>query len=552
MPRNPTLVPSHEKNAMNRTPPENPPQILVADDTPENLQVVGEMLSRQLSCDLSFATDGRQALESVKESPPDLILLDVMMPGMTGYEVCRVLKADPATAGIPVLFLTAKVDSADVVEGFEAGAVDYIAKPFHPAEMIARVKTQLRIRQAEAERIKFEAQTRQLQKSESLGRMAGAIAHNFNNQLQAVLGNLELAMADLSPGAPVQENLRSALQAGHRAAEMSGLMLTYLGQSAAGQERVDLAGISREAAEAFQRTLPGGVDWKMEGLPAGPVIRAAATQIRQMLDHLLANAREAIGAGSGSIRLELRTATASEIPERGRFPPEWAPSDSVYACLEVADTGGGIDPKDFDKIFDPFFTTKFTGRGLGLPVVQGIVRAHGGGVAVETEPGKGSVFRVYLPMQKTVAQAGTGPAAAVARPAGEVTVLLVEDEPEIRRVAAAMLVRMGYPVLEATEGPEALAMFRENAAKIQCVVCDLTMPKMDGWETLAALRRLRPGLSVVLASGYDQAQVMTGEHDEWPQAFLHKPYQMVKLQEAIHQAMEGAPPLAGTGTRIEA
>ena len=532
---------------MNRTPVEYLPQILVVDDTPENLQVVGEMLSRQLSCDLSFATDGRQALESVKETPPDLILLDVMMPGMTGYDVCRALKANPATAGIPVLFLTAKVESADVVEGFEAGAVDYIAKPFNPSEMVARVKTQLRIRQAEAERMKFEAQTRQLQKSESLGRMAGAIAHNFNNQLQAVLGNLELAMADLPPEAAVQENLKSALQAGRRAAEMSGLMLTYLGQSAAGQERVDLAGICREAAEVFPRTLPGGVVWKMAGLPGGMVIKAAASQIRQMLDHLLTNAREAIGAGPGVIQLELRTATAAEIPERGRFPPEWEPLDCAYACLEVEDTGGGIAAKDFDQIFDPFFTTKFTGRGLGLPVVQGIVRSHGGGVAVESQPGRGSVFRVYLPLPSVPARPVAREAGGVAGPAGDETILLVEDEGEIRRVAAAMLKRLGYSVLEAPDGEAAVALFRENAEKIRCVVCDLSMPKMDGWETLVALRRRVSGLPVVLASGYDQAHVMTGEHDEWPQAFLHKPFQMVKLQEAICQAMGRAGNSEGVG-----
>ncbi len=522
---------------MNRTLSENPPQILVVDDTAENLQVVGEMLSRQLSCDLSFATDGRQALESVKESPPDLILLDVMMPGMDGYEVCRRLKADSASAGIPVLFLTAKVEGTDVVEGFEAGAVDYIAKPFNPPEMIARVKTQLRIRQAEAERLKFEVQARQMQKSESLGRMAGAIAHNFNNQLQAVLGNLELAIADLPGDSPVLDCLEGAMQAGRRAAEMSGLMLTYLGQSPGGQEPVDLARVCQEGLAESQEGLPEGVKVNGALSSPGPVVKGAPRQIRQVFEHLLANAREAIGPGPGAIHVALRRIPTADIREQRLFPPEWKPQEPAYACVEVSDTGGGIAAGDLERIFDPFFTTKFTGRGLGLPVVQGIVRAHGGGVGVESRPGHGSVFRVYLPLVDLPVAPPVGLAEEVPGAGENVRVLLVEDEPEIRRVAAAMLLRMGHPVLEAANGPAAIETFQSQAGRIDCVVCDLTMPKMDGWATLSALRRLDPDLPVVLASGYDQAQVMSGEHSDWPQTFLHKPYQMAKLKEAIQQAL---------------
>ena len=163
--------------SMKSTPKDPSPHILVVDDTPENLQIVGETLSLHVDCDLAFATDGYRALDSVLASPPELILLDVMMPGMDGLEVCRRLKANPATADIPVLFLTAKVESADVVAGFEAGAVDYVLKPFNPSELVARVKTQLRIRQSEMERRRLEASNRLLEKNESLGRMAAAVAH---------------------------------------------------------------------------------------------------------------------------------------------------------------------------------------------------------------------------------------------------------------------------------------------------------------------------------------------------------------------------------------
>ena len=520
------------------------PQILVVDDTPENLQVVGEMLSRQLSCDLSFATDGRQALESVKESPPDLILLDVMMPGMTGYEVCRALKADPATAEIPVLFLTAKVESADLVEGFDAGAVDYIAKPFNPPELIARVRTQLKIRQAEAERLEFEAQERQLQKAESLGRMAGAIAHNFNNQLQTVLGNLEIALEDLPRGTGTAEILEAALKAGNRAAEMSGLMLTYLGQTTGKPEPMDLSAVCRFGLSALEAELPETVELKIDFPSAGPVLRATAGQIQQVLGNLLANAREAIGERPGSIRVSIRSISSAEIPEQGRVPLAWRPQGARHACLEVADTGGGIAGADIDKIFDPFFTTKFTGRGLGLSVVLGIVRAHGGAIAVESAAGRGSVFRVFLPILSEAVAAPAAKAAPAPETAVGGTVLLVEAEPDVRRLAAAMLTRIGFGVREASDGMAALEVLRRHPGEIRCVVCDLTMPQMDGWETLAALRQLAPGLPAILASGYDQSQAMAGKHAEWPQAFLHKPYQLAKLREALRLAIE-KPPDAG-------
>ncbi len=513
------------------------PHILVVDDTPENLQIVGETLSRYIACDLSFATDGQQALDSARESPPDLILLDVMMPGMSGFEVCNILKENPKTAEIPVLFLTAKVESVDVVAGFDVGAVDYIAKPFNPPELVARVKTQLKIRQAEAERVMLESQNRLLLKTESLGRMAGAIAHNFNNQLQAVLGNLELALEDLPPNTHITEALMAAMHAGRRAAEMSGLMLTYLGQASGKREPVDFSSICQQSLAVVEPSLPREVEVKSNISVPGPILRATADQIQQVIINLLHNAREALGDAGGFIRLSLQTGSADDVSKVGRFPADWKPQDVPYACLEVEDNGCGISEEDFEKIFDPFFTTKFTGRGLGLAVVLGIVRAHGGVLTVESQEGKGSLFRIYLPLSKDVVS--LSPEKIHASPEITVgsTVLLVEDEPDVRRMAATMLGRIGFAVIEASDGMAAVEALRERPEGVVCAICDLTMPQMDGWETLTALRSVIPGLPIVLASGYDQSQVMTGEHAEWPQTFLHKPYQLAKLRDAVRLAL---------------
>lgn len=375
-----------------------PPQILAVDDTPENLQILGETLSRQVDCDLSFASDGPEALAAVKESSPDLILLDVMMPGMSGFEVCKTLKADPATAAIPVIFLTAKMETSDVLTGFELGAVDYILKPFNPPELVARVRTQLRLRQAEAERIRYEIQARRFQKTESLSRMAGAIAHNFNNQLQALMGNLELALCALEDGTDPRDMLASSIQATRKAAELSGMMLTYLGQIPGAFERIDLSAVCRRELPVLERNLPPSVEFNANLPESGPWIRSSPKHVRQVLNQLLANAVEAVGTDPGQIRLLVTVVEASQIPSANRFPLDWTPQTVLHACLEIADTGCGIPKKDIDKIFDPFFTTKFTGRGMGLPVVLGLLRTQGGGATVDSQADQGTILRVFLPL----------------------------------------------------------------------------------------------------------------------------------------------------------
>ena len=196
----------------------------------------------------------------------------------------------------------------------------------------------------------------------------------------------------------------------------------------------------------------------------------------------------------------------------------------------MADTGCGIADKDIEKLFDPFFTTKFTGRGLGLPVVLGIVRRAGGGITVESKPGQGSVFRVFLPVISRRSPPSLPEKAAKAPEIeGGGTVLLIEDEEQVRNMAEVMLTRLGYTVLEARDGIEAVEIFRQHQDEIRCVLSDLTMPRMDGWETLAALRKISPDIPVILSSGYDEAQVMAGEHPERPQAFLGKPYGLKEL-----------------------
>jgi two-component system, cell cycle sensor histidine kinase and response regulator CckA len=395
-------------------------------------------------------------------------------------------------------------------------------------------------RKLEAEkRAEVETKYRQLQKAEGLGRMAGAIAHHFNNHLAAVMGNLELAIGDVPRGTGSDERLTDALHAAREAAEVSKLMLTYLGQAQARTEPLDLSEICRRSVRLLQAAMP--IDRALEtDLPSlGPGIRANANEIQQILTNLVTNAWEAGSDAKGLVHLTVSTVSPAEIPVSRRFPLDWRPRDGDYACLEVVDRGSGIAEEDIEKIFDPFFSSKSTGRGLGLSVVLGLARAHGGAVTVKTEPGRGSTFRVFLPVSNAEVACQADEAPGSPEVAWGATVLLIEDEPMVRKLGQRALTGLGFTVLLAGDGVEAMEVFRQHKDEVRCVVCDVTMPRMDGWETLAALRKLAPGLPVVLASGYDKSQVMAGNHPELPGAFLSKPYRLHELRDAIRRALAG-------------
>ena len=390
-------------------------------------------------------------------------------------------------------------------------------------------------KQMAAEQDQLLAKNLQLKKSESLGRMAGAIAHNFNNQLAAVTLNLELALDDIPPNVGLGANLSEALRSARKAAAISTGMLTYLGQTHVQREPMGLSDVCRQGLPLLLVDLPKAVVMETD-LPAhGPVINANANQIQQVLTHLLTNAWEATSNEPGIIRLTIKLVSATAIPAMFRFPIDWQPHDPEYACIEVADSGCGIMAGDIERIFDPFFTSKFTGRGLGLSVGLGIVREHGGVMTVESDPGRGSVFRVFLPMTATALPSKPVPVVPAPKMAGRGGVLVVEDEPALRAIVTRALQRSGFTVLAAVDGVEAVELFGQHRDEIRCVLCDLTMPRLGGWETLTVLRKLAPGLPVILSSGYDDAKVMAGHHAELPQAFLHKPYELKALINLINQ-----------------
>lgn len=400
-------------------------------------------------------------------------------------------------------------------------------------------------KQAEEERLQVEQRLQQAQKTESLGRMAGGIAHHFNNMLGVVMGNLELALDEARQEPRLHAMLSNALTASQRTAGIGRSLLAYLGQTLSTKALIDLTDVAGEALLVVGASLPKNVHAGIS-LPSQAVkVLGDAVHLQQILTNLLLNAGEAIGEEEGFINVEIHTVAASSIHEAKISPPEWKPEATNYACVTVSDTGCGMDAETLDKIFDPFFSTKFPGRGLGLAVAIGLVRAHEGAVGLESREDWGSSFRLYLPIAEGEGPPSTeGEALISLEIEGQGLVLLAEDEPMVRDMAQVMLKRLGYEVITAGDGVETLEIFRERMGEIRLALLDLGMPRMGGWETLAALRTLRPDLPVILTSGYDEAQVMQGRHQELPQAFLHKPYRKDELKAALGAAFAAGKPVS--------
>jgi len=467
-------------------------------------------------------------------------LLDLIIPPEMRVDVERAIQQMANTGqGIPASELSFMRKDGSRVAVFSSHTV--LQSLGHAPELFCLNVDLTERKQVEKEKAELEAQNRQLQKAESLGRMAGAIAHHFNNMLAVSIGNLELAVMDLPPGSDVLKNLVQAMEASRKAAEVSSLMLTYLGQTPGKHEPLDLSDICHLGMSMLRAVIPNKVIVETELPSPGPTIRANANQMHQVLTNLITNVWESIGDNGGTIRLIIKTVSSADITASHCFPIDYQPQSIPYACMEVTDTGCGISDKDIEKIFDPFFTTKFTGRGMGLPVVLGIVRAHNGAVSVESKPGRGSVFRIFLPVSTEEIPLQQEKIVPVQKSAGSLkgggTVLLIEDEEQVREMAGIMLSRLGYTVLEAKDGVEAMEIFQQHQDEIRCVLSDLTMPRMDGWETLVALRKLSHDIPVILSSGYDEARVMAGEHPERPNAFIGKPYQLKGLGDMIRRVL---------------
>jgi PAS domain S-box-containing protein len=387
-------------------------------------------------------------------------------------------------------------------------------------------------KQAESTRQELDRKMQETQKLESLGVLAGGIAHDFNNILTAILGNASLAITEVAPGTPVHECLDQIHQASLRAADLCRQMLAYSGRGRFVVRRIDLGQLIAETTHMLQISISKKAVLRVRPGMDLPPVEADPTQLRQVIMNLVINASEAIGDKGGMIDVSTGLAHVDRAYMAAALMPHELP-DGDYVFLEVSDNGCGMSAETQARIFDPFYTTKFTGRGLGLAAVLGIVRGHKGAMKVYSELGRGSTFKLLFPVAPGPADAAMGASADFANWRGEGTILVVDDEQTVRSTVAQMLTAVGLQSVFGADGREGVELFRADPGRFALVLLDLTMPNMDGAEAFAEMRRLRADVPVVLMSGFNEQEALVRFAGKGIASFIQKPFALDSLRAVI-------------------
>jgi len=539
-------------------------KIMIIDDQPSNLSVMFQYLN-EFNTELMLIQKGQEAIEIADLKKPDIILLDIIMPDMNGFETCRKLKENKNTADIPVIFMSCLTDTDNIVKGFECGGIDYITKPVRREEMIARISTHLKIRRTEeslkkysdhleelvekrtaelkdaceklerevAEHRKLEGQLIQSQKMEAIGTLAGGIAHDFNNILGSIIGYTELSLFELPEEHIVYQYLSQVLKAGDRAKELVGQILTFSRRTDQKRKLLNIIPVVKEAIKLLRASLPATIEIRQDIKGEQSVLMADPTQIHQIILNLCTNGAHAMKEHGGILNITL--ADVDICPEDLPFYTNI--KAGPYVKLTVSDTGHGIRREFIERIFEPYFTTKETGEGtgLGLSVVHGIVTGYGGNVKVYSEPGKGTEFQILLPKVKTDEDITHEKLETI--PAGTGTILVVDDEKNIVNIIKSMLNRLGYDVITEIDAIKALDFFRKEPHLIDLVITDLTMPHMTGRELAKELICIRADIPVILTTGFSDSINPDEEINTGIKELLLKPVTIRNLAEAVKKIL---------------
>ncbi len=403
-----------------------------------------------------------------------------------------------------------------------------------PAELLASVVDITAEREAEARNQRLEDQLRHAQKLESFGLFAGGIAHDFNNMLMSVVGHCDLALWDLPAENTAREHIELTLKAAGHAADVCRQLLAYAGQGKLAPEAHDLQALLDELLTILQVSVGPRIQLvrRREGKPAW--VHGDGGQFRQLITNLVTNAAESYPDGTGVVEIRHgRRHVDADLLAGGVIPHDLDPG--LLTVLEVIDHGHGMDGETCERIFDPFFSTKFTGRGLGMAVVLGIVRSHGGTIVVDSAPDAGTTITVLLPPIELEAPR---PATTETRPAMRAFapgtgVLLIDDDERVRHVGEKMLRGLGLVPILAEDGHSGLKRYRERRAEIDCVLLDLMMPGLDGVGVLHALRELDPDCRVVIITGYHERDLTEGFSEERPDAIVLKPFRLSDLRNVL-------------------
>ena len=540
--------------------------IMIVDDEPEHIESLKEILN-QFGFDLQVALNGYRVFELLEETLPDIILLDVLMPEMDGFEVCRRLKEDKKTRDIPVIFMVSLTETVNKVTGLELGAADYIIKPFQKEEVLTRVKTHfimqqlhLQLDQARqsiddevtqrtrelaksneqlkkelAEHKRMEKILKQAQKMEAISTLSSGIAHDFNNILSIIIGYGEMAAMENPPkDSEIGVCLEKINTAAFRAKELVQQLLTFCRQTEQEKTHIKISPILKYVLNSFKAGFPFAIEIKKEIQEETGMVLADPAQIHQLILNLCQNAGQAMMENGGTLRISLKQVflDSEKVTEHPNLV------SGHYISILIQDMGPGMDQEIVERIFDPYFTTKEPGEGtgLGLAVAQGIAVSHGGTILVESQPGSGSSFEVLLPCRQTERDKPDVKADQTL-PRGSGNVLFVDDEDSLVEFGTIVLERVGYKVEGYTGSIEALESFKKAPQKFDLVITDHIMPKMQGMELAKKILEIRSNIPVMLCTGTKSDQLVEQAKNAGIIEVMQKPIPMKTLIKTINNIL---------------
>ena len=518
-----------------------PLRLLIVEDSVDDAWLLIRELTKQ-GFDLQYERlETPEAMhEALATKKWDVVISDYVMPRFSGLEALGILKE--SGFDIPFIIVSGKIGEETAVETMKNGAHDYILKgnlarlaPAIKREM-EEAETRGKRKQAEEERYKIEQQFQHAQKLESLGILAGGIAHDFNNILTIIMGHCYMARADMIEMPSLETHFQQIELAVNRAADLCRQMLTYAGKCQLMMTQVDMYLLIDETVKMLQAGLKKNVTIELDLKNDVPLAIGDKTQIQQIIMNLVINAAEAIDDRNGTIKIVLaKKVVAPDQVELDCIGAAIPPGPYIF--LEISDNGCGMDEVTKMRLFEPFYTTKFTGRGLGMSAILGIIKSHIGAIQLSSVSGTGTTFGVYLPLPETAVK-DTEPAANqdLSQPMSG-TILLVDDEAAILEIGSVLLNKMGFSVITAFNGCEALKKYRDAGDRIVLVLLDLAMPQMGGVEAYHELRKIDARLPVVICSGYSIEEVYESIKSDLYAGFLHKPYKLEDLQDVLQRLL---------------
>jgi len=512
--------------------------ILIVDDQDVNVSLLEQMLREAGYVSVTSTMNPHEVCGLHRKHHYSLILLDLEMPGLNGFEVMEDLKAVDVGCYLPVLVITAQPNHK--LRAIKAGAKDFISKPFDLAEVLMRVHNMLEARlqhlEAEVRTVQAEARFIESQKADALGQLAAGVAHDFNNIIAVVMGYSEMILEKVGPKSELGSYLEAIQSAGQRAAGLTRQLLIFCRKQTVQLVVLDVNEVVNDMAGMLQPLMQENIEVAI--LPGKQVgrMRADAGYIGQVLINLAVNARDAMPRG-GKLTIVTGNATLDENYARTHA----GVNPGQYVMLAVSDTGTGMTDEVKAHLFEAFFTTKSEGKGtgLGLATCQTIVQQSGGHIGVYSEVGLGTTFKIYLPrIDQPLDAVGIATQTAPA-PRGTETLLVVEDDPTLRRLARSVLEAQGYGVLTASNGADALETVRQHKGPpIRLVLTDVIMPVMGGDLMAQWLKALNPDLKILFSSGYTDDAISHHGVLQPGVEFIPKPYTPSALARRVREMLD--------------